>query len=428
MDLGRRRNNWSIGEGTVRRKSGCGLLLLVGVILTLGAARGSGGDLAPFLSGREPVRAQEPALEPQAYLPIVGNGPNPFRFAVTADMRVYSGPGRYDTPQFFRGACEAIADTGSSAFMVTPGDLDPAGDVYWTITSTLGSSYRWYPGVGNHELPGKGYEPRRGANMAWLRAFDYGEVNPGPSGCPETTYSFDYENAHFVMLNEYCDATGDTATAGDIPDHLYNWLVEDLVSTDKAHVFVFGHEPAYPQPDAATDRLRHLGDSLDQYPAHRDRFWHLLGQERVDAYICGHTHNYSLVNVDGMWQLDVGHARGLGDTGAPSTFVMVEVVGDLVTYQTYRDDAAGGPYALVDEMTCGLPADFDCDSVVELEEVRQVMSKWRSAQEHEVHSARHDLDDNGAVTSEDVMRAIRSWGHACQGRGGELPRSGRAPR
>jgi hypothetical protein len=151
-----------------------------------------------------------------------------FTFAVTADMREFAGPGAYDSSQYFRGAIEAIAAHGPGAFMVSPGDIDPPANVMWTITQTLGTGYPWYPVVGNHET-------ETPADMAWLRAFDYGPVNPGPSGCPQTTYSFDYGNAHFVMLNEYCDAAGDTVTDGDIPDHLYNWLVADLQATAQPH-------------------------------------------------------------------------------------------------------------------------------------------------------------------------------------------------
>lgn len=270
---------------------------------------------------------------------------NSFAFAVAADMREYAGPGRYDTPQYFRSAAEAIAAL-DAAFLVAPGDMDPVPGVHWTITQTLGATYTWYPIVGNHELPGQGDESSFGANMRYLRAFDYGAVNPGPTGCPTTTYSFDYGNAHFVMLNEYCDAAGDTATNGDVPDHLYNWLAADLSSTDMEHIFVFGHEPAYPQPDADNGRLRHEYDSLNEHPANRDRFWDLLRNRGVTAYICGHTHNYSAAQMDGVWQIDVGHARGLGDPDARSTFVMVYINDGLVRFHAYRDDAKGGAYAL----------------------------------------------------------------------------------
>lgn len=276
------------------------------------------------------------------------NGGNRFTFAVTADMREFSGPGQYDTQQYFRGACKAIAAVGRGALMVSPGDIDPPAGVKWTIEQYIGQDYLWYPVVGNHEI-------ETAADMEWLRAYDYDPngsdppniVSTGPPRCPETTYSFDYGNAHFVVLNEYCDDVSDTHTDGDVVDVLYNWLVADLNATDKTHVFVFGHEPAYPQPDANNGRLRHLGDSLDGHPVNRDRFWDLLESKGVTAYVCGHTHNYSAVKIDSVWQLDAGHARGQGDPDAPSTFILIHVNGGIVTFETYRDDASGGPYTLM---------------------------------------------------------------------------------
>ena len=306
--------------------------------------------------------------------PFLNRPPSP---SVLNDQRNYTGLGPYDTCQYFRGACEAIAAVGAGDFLIVPGDLDPTVNTQWTITSTLGVNYLWHPVVGNHELPGQGSEAYYGANMDWLRSYDYDAngtgnppdiVNGGPSGCPETTFSFDYENAHFVVLNEYCDAGGDTVTDGNIPDHLYNWLVADLGATSQPFVFLIGHEPAYPQPDEDSGRVRHLGDSLDQYPANRNRFWNLLVAEGVTAYICGHTHNYSAVRIDengatggsGVWQIDAGHARGSGDPGSPSTFVRVTVDTSQVTYQTYRTRTTPPPppinycdYSLTDEWSTG---------------------------------------------------------------------------
>lgn len=268
---------------------------------------------------------------------------DPFSFVVAADMRGYSGTGVYDDSRYFRGVCEAIAATGPGAFMVSPGDVDPPGQVSWTIEQTLGDDYLWYPVVGNHEAETPG-------DMEWLRSYNVaGEdlphvVNAGPPGCQETTYSFDYQNAHFVVLNQYYDGVGDTDADGDVVDALYEWLAEDLAATAREHIFIFGHEPAYPQPDANNGRMRHIGDSLDKYPARRDRFWELLTDEGVLAYFCGHTHNYSAIKIDGVWQLDTGHCRGVGDTGAPSTFLIVDVAGDSlddVMFRVYRDTHDG---------------------------------------------------------------------------------------
>ena len=56
---------------------------------------------------------------------------------------------------------------------------------------------------------------------------------------------------------------------------------------------------------------------------------------------CGHTHNYSAVKIDGVWQVDSGHARGQGDIGAPSTFLIMHVNGSTVKLNAYRDTHDG---------------------------------------------------------------------------------------
>ncbi|MCJ7735749.1 MAG: hypothetical protein MUQ10_00345, partial [Anaerolineae bacterium] len=66
------------------------------------------------------------------------------------------------------------------------------------------------------------------------------------------------------------------------------------------------------------------------------------------AYICGHTHNYSAANIGGVWQIDSGHARGIADTGARSTFVLVNVGSFAVTYDTYRLDRDTDAYVWVE--------------------------------------------------------------------------------
>jgi hypothetical protein len=272
-----------------------------------------------------------------------------FTFFVTSDQRQYAGPS-YNRKNYFRGVVEAVRNQGGSVFMVSPGDIDPPQDSKWTIEQVLGTDFLWYPVVGNRELTGKGIEVSYGANMQWLRDYELDAngvgtppniVNTGPSGCVETTYSFDYENAHFVVLNEYCDTDGDDVTDGDIPNHLYQWLVDDLAATTKEHIFIFGHEPAYPQPDADNGRARHMDDSLNKYQTNRDNFWNILKTVGVVAYFCGHTHNYSAVQVDGIWQLDSGHARGQGDAGALGTFLLVHVNGSIVTFKAYRGNHDG---------------------------------------------------------------------------------------
>ena len=230
-------------------------------------------------------------------------------FIIAADMRYHSTE-PYRTSNYFLGALEAIKEVGKGEFIIIPGDLDPPSATKELISEVLGKEYLLYPVVGNHELDSLQY-------MVWLRQYNKdgtalpGIVNHGPPGCEETTYSFDWANSHFVVINQYFDGKSDVAGDGDIVPELLSWLMDDLATTTQKHIFVFGHEPLVAIPDMDNGRIRHQGNSLDQYPEHAFKFHQLLLKYNVIAYVCGHTHNTSLAKINGLWQIDAGHARGL---------------------------------------------------------------------------------------------------------------------
>ena len=60
---------------------------------------------------------------------------------------------------------------------------------------------------------------------------------------------------------------------------------------------MFGHEPAFPID-------RHVGNSLDADPEIRDEFWSVLAQNGVRAFFCGHSHHLSVVQKQGVYQID----------------------------------------------------------------------------------------------------------------------------
>ncbi len=67
------------------------------------------------------------------------------------------------------------------------------------------------------------------------------QVSPGERGEGEEWYSFDYGNAHFIVLN-------DTSTADLIANQQRDWLRADLTAVDRAvtpWVFVMHHSPMY---------------------------------------------------------------------------------------------------------------------------------------------------------------------------------------
>ena len=271
-----------------------------------------------------------------------------FTFVVTCDMREFTTP-KYDTPQYFRGVVEAVARAGKGEFMVSPGDIDPPWDVKAQIEKALGKDYLWYPTPGNHET-------ETSEDMQWLREYNAGGnslphiVRPGPEGSRESTYSFEFGKAHFAMINQYYDGISDTGTNGDVTDALYKWLEEDLAANTKPKVFVIGHEPIMPMPDIDSGRIRHTDDSLNEHPENDLRFVRLLRRHNA-YYICGHTHNASVANINGVWQIDSGHSRGIGDKGAPSTFLRVQVTDGPPQVEMWRDDGSGTNYTITSTWT-----------------------------------------------------------------------------
>ncbi len=220
---------------------------------------------------------------------------------------VYSEPYRFISMADSRGAYNGVNDPVLSnivdfilledaEFVLFSGDLVNGSSTDSILTSQL---YHWrdvmapiyasnmygakiYAIPGNHEIQylGSGEE-------VWQTIFNDLPSN-GPAGETYMTYSFDYANAHFVMLDTNRYANWSTLN--------YNWLANDLASTTADHIFVFGHEPAYP----AGPRI---GSSLDYYPDQRDAFWQLLVDYDVDIYFTGHEHLYNHINVDGVHQI-----------------------------------------------------------------------------------------------------------------------------
>jgi Calcineurin-like phosphoesterase len=300
------------------------------------------------------------------------SNPGTFRFTITADNRSASG---------FPYVLEQINSKvgGPGVFHVMPGDFAPADATWNNLRSVFGNDVLWYPVVGNHETyEDEGPEPGIN-NLPWLRNYYYqyleGKVNPGPVNGEETTYSWDYGNAHFVALNVQYSGITDDSGMGAIRQRLYDWLVEDLNNNTQPVVFVFGHEPAFPQPDADDGDIRHDDDTLGDLT---DDFWDLMEAKKVTAYINGHTHRYSrcqpktsgdykCVYTDTflgkynklakhaypksgskVWQIDAGQARHKDYNQHYDTFIDVTVSMSQVIFDTWRDTNKNGDFIKFD--------------------------------------------------------------------------------
>ena len=269
-----------------------------------------------------------------------------FRFSVTGDPR--DGLSRWK-----HTLREMKSKVGSDyAFHITAGDFFEddhstlTADFYADLLSEFGEDVVWYPGVGNHEVQ------RERCDLFWLRLFYYeklqGKVNPGPKGCEETTYSWDYQNAHFVQLNTYWDGKKYYKDLG-FTDATLKWLVDDLNKNTKPIVFVIYHEPAWPNDRGGKDS-----------PKNWKKFMKILNDKKVVAGLCAHTHKYGRYQVDGdwekfTWEIDAGNAGRMSHADAHQTFVDIVVHSDgLVEFNTWQGEE-GKPFKKTDNWTVKMP-------------------------------------------------------------------------
>jgi len=237
----------------------------------------------------------------------------------------------------------------NAEFLLFPGDLVYGSPVESTLIAELNHwrdimapiyssdmhGAKVYAGPGNHDLQ------YAGAEAVWQSIFGDLPSN-GPLGETYMTYSFDYLNAHFVMLN--------TNRVGNQHSLNYDWLENDLDSTAQEHIFVFGHEPAFPAGP-------HMGSSLDFYPNQRDAFWQLLADYDVDVYFTGHEHLYDHIEVDGVHQVINGTAGApiyAGYAGSFYHYALISIDGSAVSVDIIDDTGAVRDHFVLDD-TEGVP-------------------------------------------------------------------------
>ena len=182
---------------------------------------------------------------------------------------------------------------------------------------------QFYPCLGNHDTNGS----KRSLDE-FRAAFSLPANAPG--SLRGLAYSVDVGQVHLV-----CVSTEYPGAEHSVSDEQLNWLASDLAQSSAPYVFVFGHDPAFPVGP-------HVGDSLDFDPARRDRFWQILRDARVTAYIAGHEHLYHRQEYDGLTQVVLGSSGSDLEHGFGGEFVgyaTIDVSDESM--QVRVDDAQG---------------------------------------------------------------------------------------
>jgi hypothetical protein len=174
-----------------------------------------------------------------------------------------------------------------------------------------------YPVIGNHEA-------RTLSDEDNFRSVFSNVFMNGPKDEKGLTYSFDFMNVHFVCIDTERWYYGDPDDpSDDRRDWHYvkylDWLENDLQKANERkvnHIFVFGHDVPFPIGGHLHDGLPNLGrrfeppvDSLKLWHIdQRDKFWQILVDNNVAAYVCGHEHIYGRQSVEGVYQIVAGSA------------------------------------------------------------------------------------------------------------------------
>lgn len=260
------------------------------------------------------------------------SAPNAFSFAVIGDTKVFSA----NNPNGNLEKAVKSIEKQNPNFAFIMGDIVSSCDggskcegKYNDWKSVMGSLLsKTYEVVGNHDRTGGS-----GADAVWQKEFNL--PTNGPAGFSELTYSFDYGNSHFVVLN-----------SEKPKEHIVNdvqraWLERDLAANKKENTFVFFHEFAY-------QVSQNSKDGLDAETGERDALWNILKKHNVKYVFNGHAHLFSEKKIGNIYQIVEGDTDSTDDdfplagfadyAYKGKAFSVVQVDGGKVNLKLYSVD------------------------------------------------------------------------------------------
>jgi hypothetical protein len=230
------------------------------------------------------ARDNEPGVGPGNNIPKPKNS-NDFTFAIMGDtqMFVYPNTASISTGDYPKAVSEIA--TRHPEMVMTEGDLSQS-----CHDQVSCDSYRIWKNIdkpllpitfevmGNHDREGKDF-----SDSQWRNYFNL--PTNGPVGYQELTYSFNFGNSHFVVLDS-------EHPLHEIDQTQQVWLDQDLTANTQPNVFVFYHETAWPMD------YKRRGQSLDAHSSLRNSLWSIIDKHNVTAVFNGHEHVFSLVKID----------------------------------------------------------------------------------------------------------------------------------
>jgi hypothetical protein len=222
--------------------------------------------------------------------------------------------------QTFGSALATVTQAYQPKFLLETGDLIDLSNnedqwrwYFKRVQSVLGN-IALLPAIGNHEQ-----STAYPAN-SFREHFTVPNACTDPAVTPGTVYSFDYGNAHFVVLNTENKGAGFTAQK--------NWADQDMAKTNKKFIIVALHRGMFAG-----------GGTTDTF----DAFSSLLDKYKVALVLQGHDHAYirtkaienGVVRTDGEGTVHLesgGSSSKQENAPAPTSYMAVTTTPGLPSY------------------------------------------------------------------------------------------------
>jgi len=220
----------------------------------------------------------------------------PFRFLVYGDTRT-----RHDV---HRRVIEKILANGMPDFAIQTGDLVENGSdqalwpIFFDIEHELLRHTALFPALGNHEHNDKQF-------------FEFFDMTL-------PYYSFNWGNAHFVVLDTDVANVADTPSAREAFWAVEKkWLEEDLARNQaSAFRFVTGHHAPMTAVESRQGTTKQMEEAIPIYEKYH-----------VQAALFGHDHNYQHYLKNGIhYVVSGGGGAPLYDVKAPPKDILVKAV------------------------------------------------------------------------------------------------------
>jgi hypothetical protein len=290
------------------------------------------GTTYRYRVGLQRAPNQPPIWSSPANFTTDGGPGMPFRFAIWADSQLGSGAG---PAQIFTRSIHDLSGREPFAFALALGDsvdLHSASDRDPNITSTVRTAFLGYDQAVSELAGSTALYNALGTSenphcAACLNGYQRYLSNPEAHG--ERYYSFDYGDAHVVVLDSR-EIAGDQV--GLSPEQ-QSWLRDDLAHSARRYKLVFIHDPLF-----------HNQNGEVYAPAQKAALHQLFRSADVTAVFEGGSSYYDYVVEDGLPYVIVGSSGAQpapnpsnASWGANDT-VFVSVAPTEIAFQALRAD------------------------------------------------------------------------------------------